>query len=40
MDNKKLQIQQLDKRMKLFAQAQKYPIPTTGWIRPFGWRWV
>jgi predicted DNA-binding mobile mystery protein A len=33
MDNKKLQIQQLDKRIQLFAQAQKYPTPNTGWIR-------
>ena len=33
MDKKKLQIQQLDKRMKLFAQAQKYPTPSTGWVR-------
>src|SRR5690554_2421798 len=33
MDSKNLQIQQLDKRIQLFAQAQKYPNPNTGWIR-------
>jgi predicted DNA-binding mobile mystery protein A len=33
MDKKRLQIQQLDKRINLFAQAQLYPNPATGWIR-------
>lgn len=33
MDSKKLQIDQLEKRIKLFSEAQKYSKPPTGWIR-------
>lgn len=33
MDNKKLQIEQLEKRIKLFSVAKKLPNPPTGWIR-------
>lgn len=33
MDNKKLQIQHLEKRIELFSQAKKLPNPSTGWIR-------
>ncbi|MFU8859197.1 MAG: mobile mystery protein A [Cyclonatronaceae bacterium] len=33
MDNKQLQIQQLERRIRLFSQAQQLPNPATGWIR-------
>lgn len=33
MDSKKLQIEQLEKRIKLFSEVQKYPNPPTGWIK-------
>lgn len=33
MDSKKLQIEQLEKRLKLFSEARKYPKPPIGWIR-------
>lgn len=33
MDNKKLQIEQLEARIKLFSSARKLPNPPTGWIR-------
>ena len=33
MDNKKLQIDQLEKRIKLFSAAKQLPSPPTGWIR-------
>ena len=33
MKNKKLQIQQLERRVKLFSAAGQLPRPTTGWIR-------
>jgi len=33
MDNKKLQIEQLDKRIELFTPARRFPNPPTGWIR-------
>jgi predicted DNA-binding mobile mystery protein A len=33
MDNKKLQIEQLESRIKLFTAAQQLPNPPTGWIK-------
>lgn len=33
MDNKKLQIEQLESRIKLFTAAQRLPNPPTGWIK-------
>ncbi|MCH8557246.1 MAG: mobile mystery protein A [Balneolia bacterium] len=33
MNKKKLQIEQLEERIKLFSEAQKVPNPPTGWIR-------
>jgi len=33
MDNKKIQIEQLEKRIKLFSIAKQHPNPPTGWIR-------
>jgi len=33
MDNKKIQIEQLEKRITLFSIAKQHPIPPTGWIR-------
>ncbi len=33
MDKKKLQIDQLEKRIELFSPALKLPNPPTGWIR-------
>jgi len=33
MDSKKLQIEQLEKRIKLFSEAKKHPRPPTGWIK-------
>jgi predicted DNA-binding mobile mystery protein A len=33
MDSKKLQIEQLEKRIKLFLEAQKHPRPPIGWIK-------
>ncbi|MCC5925514.1 MAG: mobile mystery protein A [Bacteroidetes bacterium] len=33
MDKKKIQIQQLDRRIHILAQAKIYPAPATGWIR-------
>jgi predicted DNA-binding mobile mystery protein A len=33
MDNKKIQIEQLEKRIKLFSIAKQLPNPPTGWIR-------
>lgn len=33
MDTKKLQIEQLDRRIKLFVEAQKLPNPPIGWIK-------
>ncbi|HAC14686.1 MAG TPA: mobile mystery protein A [Bacteroidetes bacterium] len=33
MDTRKLQIEQLERRIKFFAEAQKLPNPPTGWIK-------
>ena len=33
MDTKKLQIEQLERRIKFFAEAKKLPNPPTGWIK-------
>lgn len=33
MDNKKLQIEQLESRIELFSATAKLPNPPTGWIR-------
>jgi predicted DNA-binding mobile mystery protein A len=33
MDSQKLQIEQLEKRIRLFSEAQKLPNPPTGWIK-------
>lgn len=33
MGKKSLQIQQLNKKMKVFASLQKVPVPPTGWIK-------
>lgn len=33
MDKKRLQLDQLDRKLKVFASAQKIPIPQSGWLR-------
>jgi predicted DNA-binding mobile mystery protein A len=33
MDKKRLQLDQLDRKLKVFASAQKIPVPAIGWIK-------
>jgi len=33
MNKRKLQIQQIDKRISSFTEAKRYPTPSSGWIR-------
>jgi predicted DNA-binding mobile mystery protein A len=33
MDNKKLQIEQLESRIKLFSTTRQFPNPPTGWVK-------